>query len=103
MRQAFKMKLLPGFEEEYQKRHAAIWPELAALLKQAGISEYAIYLDRETHTLFGILQAADLRALDELPTHPVMKRWWHFMSDIMETNEDDSPVRIPLQEMFYLP
>ena len=27
-REAFKMFLKPGFEKEYEKRHAAIWPEL---------------------------------------------------------------------------
>jgi L-rhamnose mutarotase len=103
MRQAFKMKLIPGFEAEYQKRHAAIWPDLAALLKQTGISEYSIFLDKETHTLFGVLQVEDPLALDQLPQHPVMQRWWAFMSDIMETNPDHSPVSTPLQEMFYLP
>jgi L-rhamnose mutarotase len=40
---AFKMKLLPGFKEEYQKRHEAIWPELKKLLHDMGIRDYAIF------------------------------------------------------------
>ena len=52
---AFKMRLNPGCEEEYMKRHDDIWPELVGLLKDAGISDYSIHLDRETNILFGVL------------------------------------------------
>ena len=102
-RVAFKMKLFPGFEEEYQKRHDKLWPDLEELLKQAGISEYSIFLDPETNSLFGILKAVDPKNLDNLPKHEVMQRWWKYMADIMESNADNSPVSIPLKEVFYLP
>ena len=42
-REAFKMYLKPGYEAEYEKRHAAIWPELKALLSKNGVSDYSIY------------------------------------------------------------
>ena len=100
---AFKMKLHDGFEEEYKKRHDALWPELQQLLASAGISEYSIFLDAETNMLFGVLKAEDPAALDNLPKQPVMQRWWAYMRDIMESNADNSPVSIPLQEVFYLP
>lgn len=102
-RVAFKMKLFPGFEEEYRKRHNELWPELEALLKQSGISEYSIFLDPMTNALFGVLKAEDPAALNDLPQHEMMQRWWKHMSDIMETNPDNSPVSLPLQEVFYLP
>ncbi|MBX3252651.1 MAG: L-rhamnose mutarotase [Chitinophagaceae bacterium] len=102
-RLAFKMKLHKGFEAEYEKRHNELWPELHALLKQTGIQEYSIFLDRETNFLFGYLQVADSLAMDALPQQPVMKRWWHYMKDIMEVNADESPVSIPLKEVFYMP
>jgi L-rhamnose mutarotase len=101
-RLAFKMKLLKGFEDEYKKRHDAIGPELQQLLKETGISEYSIYLDEETNTLFGVMKVKDVIKLDELPHHPVMKKWWAYMKDIMETNPDNSPVSIPLKEIFYM-
>ncbi len=101
-RLAFKMKLFPGFEAEYEKRHREIGPELTTLLKQAGISEYSIFLDVETNSLFGFLKADDPKLLDALPGNTIMKKWWNYMSDIMETNEDHSPVSIPLKEVFYL-
>ena len=102
-RVAFKMKLKPGFEEEYKRRHDQIWSQLKALLKAAGISEYSIYLDESTNSLFGVLKAADRKTLDDLPKDPVMQKWWAYMSDIMDTNPDHSPVSVPMKEVFYLP
>jgi L-rhamnose mutarotase len=97
------MKLYPGFENEYKKRHDELWPELKQLLRSTGISEYSIFLDRETNILFGVLKAEDPAALDNLPKEPVMQKWWAYMKDIMESNSDNSPVSIPLKEVFYLP
>ncbi|MBP9185156.1 MAG: L-rhamnose mutarotase [Fuscovulum sp.] len=101
-RHAFKMRLNPGAEAEYIRRHDAIWPELADLLRQTGISNYSIHLDRETLTLFGYLERRDDHGMDDLPNHPVMRRWWAYMGDIMETNPDGSPVAVPLVETFFL-
>ncbi len=101
-RVAFKMKLIKGFETEYQKRHDEIWPSLQELLKDSGISEYSIFLEQETGNLFGFLKIENPIKIDELPSFPVMQDWWKFMGDIMETNPDNSPVSIPLKEVFYL-
>ena len=100
---AFKMKLNNGKEDEYKKRHDAIWPELQLLLKENGISDYSIFLDEETNILFGVMNVEDDLKLNELPDYPVMKKWWTYMRDIMETNVDHSPISIPLKEVFYLP
>jgi L-rhamnose mutarotase len=100
---AFKMQLFKGFEEEYKKRHDEIWPELKMLLKETGISDYSIFLDESTNSLFGVLKAGDPKLLNNLPAHPVMQRWWKYMGDIMESNPDNSPVQTPLKEVFYLP
>lgn len=97
---AFKMKLKPGFEEEYRKRHAELWPELKQALEDSGILEYGIYLDRETGILFALQKLEDDHSTDELPGLAVMKKWWEYMKDIMEVNSDNSPVVIPLEEMF---
>lgn len=101
-RHAFKMFLNPGQEAEYIKRHDEIWPELTALLKDAGISNYSIHFDRDTNTLFGYLERAAEHQMANLPNHPVMKKWWVHMGDIMKTNPDGSPVAIELSETFYM-
>jgi len=100
---AFMMKLLPGQSAEYRKRHDEIWPELKSLLQNSGIRNYSIFLDESTNQLFGYLQISNEQELEKLPEEPVMKKWWAYMSDIMETNEDNSPVSISLREVFYLP
>lgn len=100
---AFKMKLFPGMEAEYRKRHDEIWPELVALLHEAGVSDYSIYLDNETNILFGILSRPKGHGMEALPEHPVMKKWWAHMADIMETNPDNSPVATDLVRVFNLP
>jgi L-rhamnose mutarotase len=102
-RVAFKMKLFKGFEEEYKKRHEELWPELKSLLKKAGIKDYSIFLDEETNVLFAYLTVDDVSKLNDLPNEVIMKKWWEYMKDIMETNEDSSPVNISLKEVFYLP
>jgi L-rhamnose mutarotase len=100
---AFRMRLNPGMEDEYRRRHDAIWPELADLLRQAGIRDYSIHLDRETGLLFGVLWRTDDHRMDDLPAHPVMQRWWAHMADIMETRADNAPVAVPLDCVFHLP
>ncbi len=97
------MRLYPGCEAEYRRRHDAIWPELAALLRETGIREYSIFLDERTLQLYAVLQIDEAARLDRLPAQPVMRRWWDYMKDLMETNADESPVVVGLKEMFYLP
>src|SRR5258705_7682452 len=87
-RVAFKMKLHQGQELEYKKRHDTLWPELKELLKTTGISNYSIFLDEKTNDLLGVMEIENQKALDELPNHPVMKKWWDYMKDIMDAHED---------------
>ena len=100
---AFKMFLNPGCASEYRARHEAIWPELIALLRGAGISNYSIHLDNETNILFAYLERRDDHGMAALASDPVMRRWWDAMKDIMRANADGSPVAIPLVETFHMP
>ena len=100
---AFKMQLNPGAREEYIKRHYEIWPELVALLKEAGVSDYSIHLDAETNILFGLLWREDGHGMEALPNHPVMQKWWAHMADLMETHPGNEPVATPLETVFYMP
>ena len=98
---AFKMKLKPGMKEEYKKRHDAIWPELITLLKDSGISDYSIFLDEESDTLFAV-QRLTGNSSQELGKTDIVQRWWVYMADIMETNPDFSPISVPLTTLFHL-
>ncbi len=101
-RSAFKMYLKPGCVEEYKKRHNAIWPELKELLRKEGISDYSIFWDRQTNVLYAVQKSGDEKGSQDLGKDPLVKKWWDYMSDIMEVNEDNSPVSIPMPELFYL-
>jgi L-rhamnose mutarotase len=98
----FKMKMYPGFKEEYRKRHSDIWPELVRLLKNEGVGNYSIFLDEETNTLFAYQEQTGENSSQDLGTTEIVKKWWKYMADIMETNPDNSPVTIPLEQVFYM-
>ncbi len=100
---AFRMTLHEGQLDEYRHRHDAIWPELVTLLKDAGVEDYSIHYDAETRALFGVLWRRDEHGMADLPSHPVMQKWWAHMADIMETHPDNEPVAVPLETVFHLP
>ena len=101
-RHAFKMLLNPGQRDEYKKRHDAIWPELSALLHQAGVRNYSIFLDEETNVLFAYLERPENHTMDSLPHDPVMRRWWDYMKDLMATDATGAPLAKPIGEVFHL-
>jgi L-rhamnose mutarotase len=100
---AFRMQLNTGMEAEYRRRHDAIWPDLVALLHDAGISDYSIHLDPETNALFGVLWRKADHGMAALSDHPVMNRWWTYMADIMAVKPTNEPVAVPLIPLFHMP
>ena len=102
IRLGFKMKLKKGKEAEYEKRHDQIWPELKTLLSHSGIYDYSIFHDPDSGILFGTLKLRPDHTYDELPDSPLMRKWWDYMKDIMDTNPDNSPLSIALKEVFYM-
>lgn len=98
----FRMQLNFGQADEYRRRHDEIWPELVSLLKQAGISDYSIFLHEETLSLFAVLRRTSDHTMDTLPLEPIMQRWWEYMADIMASKENNEPVVEPLERVFYL-
>lgn len=97
---AFKMQLKPGVIDDYRRRHDEIWPELSALLTEAGIYDYSIFLDESTLALFAVLKVRDDNRLDTLHDHPVMKKWWDYMAPLMEVEPDNRPKEWPLPLIF---
>lgn len=101
-RLSFKMYLNEGQKEEYIRRHNEIWPELLQLLKDAGISEYSIFLDEETNTLFAFQKVNGTGSSQDLGQTEIVRKWWAYMAEIMKTNPDSSPVTGTLEEVFYM-
>ncbi|HEV8484257.1 MAG TPA: L-rhamnose mutarotase [Blastocatellia bacterium] len=102
IRKAFLMTLKPGLQDEYEKRHNPIWPELQDLLKQHGVHNYSIFLDRESERLFAYVEIESEQSWNDIANTEVCCRWWSHMKDLMLTNADDSPVSVSLDEVFHL-
>jgi L-rhamnose mutarotase len=100
---AFRMTLKPGMRNEYERRHREIWPVLADALVAAGIRDYWIFLDESTNLLFATFKREATHSTDALPQLPIMRKWWDYMAELMETNADSSPVTTPLVPVFHLP
>ena len=94
------MFLKPGCEAKYEKRHNAIWPELKKLLSENGVCDYSIYWDKDTNILFAGQKVQGEESSQDMGSNPIVQKWWAYMADIMETNPDNSPVSIPLKEVF---
>ena len=102
MIKGFKMKLYEGQEAEYEKRHNQLWPEMKDMIHEYGGKNYTIFLDKETLTLFGYIEIEDEERWAKGADTAINRKWWDFMADIMETNPDNSPVSIDLNEVFHL-
>ena len=102
MIKGFKMKLYPGMEEEYERRHNLLWQEMKDMIHEYGGKNYTIFLDRETLTLFGYIELLDEEKWNQSAETEICRKWWDYMADIMETNPDNSPVSIDLKTVFHL-
>ena len=81
-REAFKMFLKPGFEKEYEKRHAAIWPELKKMLSDGGVYDYSIYWDKDTNILFACQKTRGEESSQDMGA----RKMFVFMTILIYTN-----------------
>ncbi len=102
-RVAFFLKLRPGMGTDYDKAHAAVWPEMLALLKNAGVFEYSIF--RRGELLFLYMRVENFDAVWSLiEQDPVNTRW---QAEMAKYFDDPGPLqpgeRFPMmREVFYM-
>jgi L-rhamnose mutarotase len=99
---AFAMKLLPGAEAEYRRRHAAVWPEMLDALRAAGARHYSIYLHDDD--LFCVLDVEDFgRFRTMMDQAPVNARWQADMAALIDPCTDPATgFHRRLVEVFHL-
>jgi len=102
IRKAFTMKLHEGQAEEYERRHAALWPEMKEMIRNYGGRNYSIFLDPRTNVLFGYIELEDENLWTTSADTAICRKWWDYMADIMDVNPDNSPVTFGLQPVFHL-
>jgi L-rhamnose mutarotase len=102
IRKAFLMQVNADAHAEYERRHRPIWRELEEVLKSHGVSNYSIFLEKETNRLFGYAEIETEGLWAKIADTEECRRWWKFMKDVMPTNADNSPVSVELKEVFHL-
>ena len=103
IRKSFLMTLKPGAWIEYEKRHNPIWPELQSVLKEHGVHNYSIFLDRSSNRrLFAYAEIESEELWQSIASTDECKRWWAYMADLMQVNDDNSPVSTELNEVFHI-
>jgi L-rhamnose mutarotase len=102
IRKAFVMSVNRGNEDEYERRHSPIWPELEQVLRNHGVHNYSIFLHPGTQQLFGYVEIEDEARWKAIAQTEVCQKWWAHMVDIMPSNADNSPVAQQLKEVFHL-
>jgi L-rhamnose mutarotase len=101
-RVGFRMRLLPGAEAEYRRRHAAVWPEMLAALRAAGAHDYSIFL--HGGDLFGYLEVEDFGTFRaSMAANPVNDRWQAEMAALIDPLTDPATgFHQRLEEIFHL-
>ncbi len=102
IRKAFVMLVHPGKEEEYERRHNPIWPELEETLKSHGVASYSIFLHPGTRQLFAYAEVESEERWKAVARTEVCRKWWASMKELMPSNPDDSPVSEELKEVFHI-
>ena len=102
VRKGFKMFLYPGMAQEYERRHNELWPEMKEMIHAHGGRNYSIFLDEETHVLYGYLEVEDEEAWARSADTQINRKWWDYMADIMKVNPDNSPVCMDFRQVFHL-
>lgn len=102
IRKGFVMSIFPEYHNEYKRRHDEIWPELTEVLSQHGARNYSIFLDQESSHLFAYVEISSQEKWDNIAETEICKKWWHYMKDIMKTNQDNSPESTELTSVFFM-
>lgn len=102
IRKAFVMSVNSGSEEEYERRHRPIWPELEKTLLEHGVRSYSIFFHPETRQLFAYVEFENEEHWEAIARTEVCQRWWSYMRGMMPVNADNSPVSTELRELFHI-
>lgn len=103
-RVCFLLQVRPERLEEYQERHAAVWPEMLDALLASGYRNYSIFL-RPDGLLVGYLECDDFAQADAaMQATDVNARWQAEMAEFMTLPEGARPDTglLRLEEVFHV-
>lgn len=99
---AFVMRVRPGQEQEYRRRHREVWPDMLQALRDAGCANYSIFM--RGRELFAYLEVDDFAAMRRsLAASEASQRWEEHMAGIMERGIlPETGFHEVLEEVFHL-
>jgi L-rhamnose mutarotase len=100
-RKAFRLQLI-GSQEEYKKRHSPVWPDLAAMLKSHGVSNYSIFLHSQDGGLFGYAEVQSEELWAQIGQQNITSKWCISMEHLVLMDQKGQPVGVDLEEVFHL-
>ena len=87
MKVGLHTRLKAGAEERYEQYHEAVWPEILAGMRGAGVTQWVIF--RDGLDLFHYVECEDYdQAMAELAKSEVDRRWQAEMAPMMEVAHD---------------
>ena len=98
---AFRMQLKPGVTAEYRRRHDQLWPELGDAARRRHLRLLDLPRRGDAASCSPCSSCGPATAATSFPQHPVMRRWWSYMAELMETEPDQRPREWPLVPMFH--
>jgi len=96
----FKLKLYEQQEQKFVESYNAMWPELKELFEDIGIREYSIFLDAKSLTIYETMKVNDAAIFDLLSKHQTTIMWYLILGDLVETDKNNIPIRICLNEIY---
>ena len=89
----FTLQVEPDRLEEYRRRHAHVWPDMLAALRDAGWHDYSLFL-RDDGLLVGYLLTEDFAAAQAaMDATDVNARWQAEMAEFFDRRSARSGLR----------
>jgi L-rhamnose mutarotase len=101
-RVCFLMEVVPGQEAEYERRHAEIWPELVAVLGDAGVRNYTLFRRGTSVIAYAECHPDAATAFGQVSGTDVNRRWAQWFTDVLATHTDAEGNLIEATEVWHL-
>ena len=105
MRVCFQLQVKPDRLPGYKERHAHVWPEMLAALRETGWHNYSLFV-RDDGLLIGYFETPSLEAARAgMARTEVNGRWQAEMAQFFEELDGTAPDEgfLVLEEVFHLP
>jgi L-rhamnose mutarotase len=101
-RLCYTFELRAGMEAEYERRHAEIWPELVAAIRDAGFSNYSLFRRGTEVIAYAECEPTIEAAIAKLERTEINGRWSTYIRALMTRAVDDEGRFFTVDEIWHL-